>query len=699
MKRGWSITFILYLLVHVPSHVVAQDLPPGCGECPASPFCPAIWPNNWVPWTGYQSGQGTSGSFHYAANWYPVLGTPGSDKIAVFGPHPCLASDPASIVYFGSYSGPDDPISSPAGDATNDRLRVESGRFVFDLGGQTYTLLRDTGSFSVEIGEIVETTGLPGAAELEIFGQGGVWNTDTVIVAVEQGTSGVLTVDDLVWNNATGLLRLGFLGGVGVATFQNETVATHSSMKIGNQGDGVVNILSGSSVSTISGVSTLAVDIQSSFGSVTVSDPGSSWAPSAGLIVGRAGVGKLMITNEGTVTSGSHMFIAEFPGSSGTATVSGLGSRWTCNANMRIGGEGSALVEVVDGGRLFSNNAVTGQFVGSEADVSVSGLGSQWDVNGWIYGGAGSSSLRVEDGGVVTVSSRSRLGTGSVSESVLQVRGSSSSYAVQDELIVAFASGSQAHLQIADGGHVQANSVEVRAGGVLSGNGSLAGDLTNHGLVSPGDLGQAVSADLGCADTRKGTLSIDGALALEPGGIACFDLDELGASLDQIVVSGPVVVDGTLEVQFAGGTIPPPGTELILIVAESVSGSFANVQSEGVPVSIRYEPQSVVLVVGQATNTAALDHPRVSEPYPNPFNPIVNIEYSLPEPASVAVAIYDVAGRLVRNLKSPRWEAPGNYVVTWRGVDERQNSAPSGVYYARVVIGSRPYDKSLVLVR
>jgi choice-of-anchor B domain-containing protein len=65
---------------------------------------------------------------------------------------------------------------------------------------------------------------------------------------------------------------------------------------------------------------------------------------------------------------------------------------------------------------------------------------------------------------------------------------------------------------------------------------------------------------------------------------------------------------------------------------------------------------------------------------PNPFNPKTLISFQLKEARSVSLAIYDVAGHLVRQLVDGPTPA-GDHAVTWDGRDGRGFLSPSGVYY------------------
>ena len=84
---------------------------------------------------------------------------------------------------------------------------------------------------------------------------------------------------------------------------------------------------------------------------------------------------------------------------------------------------------------------------------------------------------------------------------------------------------------------------------------------------------------------------------------------------------------------------------------------------------------------------------------PNPFNPSTSISYDVAAPGGVVtIAVYDVAGRLVRTLVAGA-ERPGKKGVTWDGRDDRGESVASGVYFYRLTAGERTPTKKMVLLK
>lgn len=84
--------------------------------------------------------------------------------------------------------------------------------------------------------------------------------------------------------------------------------------------------------------------------------------------------------------------------------------------------------------------------------------------------------------------------------------------------------------------------------------------------------------------------------------------------------------------------------------------------------------------------------------YPNLFNPVATIDLALPKAAVCSVRIYDIRGRLVRDLLSGRVEA-GVTSLEWAGRDDRGQSVSSGVYFARIQADDKTLNRRLILIK
>jgi len=84
--------------------------------------------------------------------------------------------------------------------------------------------------------------------------------------------------------------------------------------------------------------------------------------------------------------------------------------------------------------------------------------------------------------------------------------------------------------------------------------------------------------------------------------------------------------------------------------------------------------------------------------YPNPFNPITNIRYSILEGGLTNISIYDISGKLVNTLVNTEQTA-GWHEVKWDGSDSNGNKVSGGAYLYRVTIGNNTKTNKLILLQ
>jgi hypothetical protein len=74
----------------------------------------------------------------------------------------------------------------------------------------------------------------------------------------------------------------------------------------------------------------------------------------------------------------------------------------------------------------------------------------------------------------------------------------------------------------------------------------------------------------------------------------------------------------------------------------------------------------------------------LSYAYPNPFNPVTKIMYSIREAGPTTIEVYNVAGKVVRTLLSTELEAGASGFVVWDGTGDNGEKCASGVYFYRL---------------
>lgn len=83
----------------------------------------------------------------------------------------------------------------------------------------------------------------------------------------------------------------------------------------------------------------------------------------------------------------------------------------------------------------------------------------------------------------------------------------------------------------------------------------------------------------------------------------------------------------------------------------------------------------------------------LSQNYPNPFNPVTSINFSIPKKDLVSLNVYDINGRLIKELVKSDFSA-GTHSVTFDA-----SNLPSGVYFYKLVSKDFVSTKSLMLIK
>ena len=166
----------------------------------------------------------------------------------------------------------------------------------------------------------------------------------------------------------------------------------------------------------------------------------------------------------------------------------------------------------------------------------------------------------------------------------------------------------------------------------------------------------------------------------EPGLHANFKLSKSG---EEIVLVAPdtTIVD---EVVFG-----PQPTDLSIGRYPNGTGSFVLMNP-----SFAAENTPEITMIGEGS-TFAKDFGLMN--YPNPFNPITKIKYTIPSAetqnfVSVQLAVFDILGNEVATLINQK-QAPEEYEVEFDG-----SGLPAGIYYYRLTVGKYSQTKKMVLL-
>lgn len=166
------------------------------------------------------------------------------------------------------------------------------------------------------------------------------------------------------------------------------------------------------------------------------------------------------------------------------------------------------------------------------------------------------------------------------------------------------------------------------------------------------------------------------------------------------------VVDGIPHLTVGGGGAPlyTPDPNFPNVVTATRAYSYGRVTIDGAHLGFAAVNGTAVLDTFDIYRPSAVDPvPAAAAPVlkgasPNPFNPRTTISFSLPQAGVARLAVYDVAGHVVRTLADGHLDA-GEHSVDWDGRDSNGRALASGSYFARLEAGGSVRSTRMSLVR
>jgi hypothetical protein len=220
-----------------------------------------------------------------------------------------------------------------------------------------------------------------------------------------------------------------------------------------------------------------------------------------------------------------------------------------------------------------------------------------------------------------------------------------------------------------------------------------AADLT----ASPASIGRD-------AYSGAGLLNIPASLALLPASEAeyvwvCND-GEL-----PLIISRLSWTATWLQVVPSGGTIAP-GDSLRFTALFDPDGLGSGGHSDQVVFTTNdpsvYHILYVTVIVGDPAGVGSETRSSLRSPSignsPNPFSPVTNIRFTIPEAAHTVLSVHDITGRRVAVLAEGRREA-GVFTIPWDGRDEGNRPVAVGVYFVRLRADDLLVTRKMLLVR
>ena len=86
--------------------------------------------------------------------------------------------------------------------------------------------------------------------------------------------------------------------------------------------------------------------------------------------------------------------------------------------------------------------------------------------------------------------------------------------------------------------------------------------------------------------------------------------------------------------------------------------------------------------------------PNIQSLYPNPFNPLLTISYSIPFETTVSITVYNMLGKKILTLVNDAYTLSGFHSVNWNASDY-----PSGMYFVKIQTPSIINTKKALLLK
>jgi len=195
---------------------------------------------------------------------------------------------------------------------------------------------------------------------------------------------------------------------------------------------------------------------------------------------------------------------------------------------------------------------------------------------------------------------------------------------------------------------------------------------------------------------------------IDLSAINTTDLKEIGLFLDDVCV-GAVVVEDSLEMICAyleDGESLDAGDVELEFVYESKSApqcmQSIKVKDEDLikadPCNLPDYPVYHIKIKSPEENNLTPPPLALEHNYPNPFNPETTIRYSIDEPGSVYLEVYNLKGQLVKSLVSGE-VSKGRYSIVWNGTDNHSNACSSGVYFYKLRTKNKTMVQKMLMLK
>lgn len=242
--------------------------------------------------------------------------------------------------------------------------------------------------------------------------------------------------------------------------------------------------------------------------------------------------------------------------------------------------------------------------------------------------------------------------------------------------------------------YLNGEKIDNLESGVIEGNGKISSDTTT--IQNSGSIRLAANTD---------TLTIAADINQSPlGAVEIHIWGRNNNPVSQFLnIDGDYLLNGKLHLHFPPDSTFLPGDSIRIIGYQSKSGIFDTLlHNKNFNLNLSYKENGLDVIIKDTVLTPLIEQQTKAEfpddlelffNYPNPFNQVTKIIFSLKTPAIVHLTIFDIQGRMVANLPKGYREA-GKHSIKFQG-----DEFSSGVYYYVLTAGKYSKAKKMLLIK
>ena len=240
---------------------------------------------------------------------------------------------------------------------------------------------------------------------------------------------------------------------------------------------------------------------------------------------------------------------------------------------------------------------------------------------------------------------------------------------------------------------------------VLGTNTSVHVDIYARGQKSNGNDNtelDTISSDLATYTSNASKMELGNAVvnsnSNNAGGIILLsnhkfgnkkDYDNLGVAEEFISIKSTKKIDSDISLSFKSGNAKEYS------VYKYENSKWTKV-TDGV--SAKINSTGSYALFSRGSNGAVIPESLTLSNAPNPFNPVTNIKFTLPENSKVSLLIYNALGQKVKTLVN-EFKVAGTHKIQWDSRNDFGSKVSSGIYFYKIVTSSKVLTKKMVLIK